>query len=484
MHEEMIAYVREHGGAASVSLAQEFFKFKNPDGKIAHAAVFGILSKDRRCYFGDDNLWHATALAAQAPTTIKLSDVPWAAVYLMVLPENPKKAAHVSVWFIQQTPELLFEQWLVNPDTLPFEEREILTSVRDTPFEHDSLTRKTELFAQSYEKRTPVFLSFSQQMLSAQLVQDAGLSFPDNGVLISTLFGCAGMPLPRPLTLAACHNALFGKAPALSYAYKQGECFAKCLQELFDILNAKGITDFSDLEAAEQLELKRADFSGKGFSYDDIIRLPAAPGVYGFKNRDNAYIYIGKGSNLRRRLMSYFRRTDESPEKLEQLRSEAQHLVTYQCGSELECLIYEYRLIQKHSPLLNTQMTINERKGAFLPLDDCIVLLPNAGQGKGMSFWFRKNQKIMLRPFNSDFSDGPAIETELQKFFFSGTLPPSPDDFPEQEIATRWVKQRKDELCIVLVNRSESGREAYGMMRSFWKDILEKQAGMEMMVQA
>jgi len=86
--------------------------------------------------------------------------------------------------------------------------------------------------------------------------------------------------------------------------------------------------------------------------------------------------------------------------------------------------VYEYRLIRKHSPTLNTQVAIAERKGDFQPLDDCIVLLPHAEKEKGMSFWFRKNQKINMRPFCSDFRDGPAIEPELEAFFFGGMLPP------------------------------------------------------------
>jgi hypothetical protein len=474
MHEAMVAYVRAHDGVSSSVLAHEILKFKNPDEKTAHTAIQAILSKDRRCYFGSDSLWHASAAAAPRPGARKLDEIPWAAVYLLAQPHNPGTAAHASVWSVAEAPELLAERWIEDPAALPFEEQELLRSVRDAPFEDEPREGKAGVLAAACEKRQPVFLSWRQQSLYNALAQEAGVFSGDDAVLISTMFSCAKRPVPRPLTLDACHEALFGALPRLSYAYKHGECFAKCVQELIRLLTEQGAGDLADLETVEQAQLAGVDFSGKEFSYDDIVNAPASPGVYGFKNAAGAYLYIGKAGNLRRRLMSYFRDSEESPDKLARLRAESHELVTHQCGSELESLVYEYRLIQKHAPLLNRQVSINERRGAFLPLDDCIVLLPHAEKDKGMSFWFRKNQKIRLRPFSSDFRDGPVIGTELEKFFFSGTLPPDPDDFPEQEIATRWVKQRKDGLCIVWVSRSSTGKEVCEMMRGYWKDCINK----------
>jgi hypothetical protein len=474
MHEAMVAYVRTHAPVSSVVLAQEILKFKNPDEKIAHTAIQAILAKDRRCYFGSDSLWHASALAAPRAGARKLGEVQWAAVYLLALPHNLKAAVHACVWSVAEAPELLAERWLEDPAGLPFEEQELLRSVRDAPFEEDSREAKAAFLVNACEKRQPVFMSWRQQSLFGALAQEAGMLCDDSAVLTSTMFSCAKRPAPRPLSLDACHQALFGSPPQLSYAYQHGECFAKCVWELIGILTEQGAGDLADLEAAEQTELAGVDFSGKEFSYDDIVKAPAAPGVYGFKNAAGAHLYIGKATNLRRRLMGYFRDSEESPDKLARLRAESHQLVTHECGSELESLIYEYRLIHKHAPLLNTQVSINERKGAFQPLDDCIVLLPHAEKGRGMSFWFRKNQKTRLVPFSSDFRDGPAMESELEKFFFSGTLPPAPDDFPEQEIATRWVKQRKDALCIVWVSRSSTGKEVYEIIKGYWKDYINK----------
>jgi hypothetical protein len=472
MHEEIIAYLRQHGPVSSLVLAQEFLKFKNPVEKIAHVAVLGILGRDGRFRLGDDNLWHASVQADPADSSKALAEIPWAAVYLLTLPGDPMRPVHVSAWSVSEAPELLFERWLADPAQLPYEEQELLASVSDTPFSQEGRHEKAALLLNACETRTPLFLSWRQQTMFARLAAEAGLPEPDEAVLAGTLFACAKRPRPSPLTLDECNSALFGVPCPGGYAYKFGERLALCSSLLFGELAEKGVTRFSQLEAAEQEELAAIDFSAKAFSREDIARAPAVPGVYGFKAKEGSYLYIGKASNLRRRLASYFRESDESPDKLSRIRAESHTLVSYPCGSELESLVYEYRLIRKHSPTLNAQVAIAERKGDFQPLDDCVVLLPHAEKEKGMSFWFRKNQKINLRPFCSDFREGPAIEAELEAFFFGGMLPPLPTDFPEQEIATRWVKRRKDDLCIVWVNRSESGRELWEQMQGFWKECI------------
>lgn len=406
MHEEMISFIRQHHTATSGDLAKTFLKFKNPDERLAHVAIQGILSKDRRCFFGEDNLWHLSDFSGDRVEAGKLSDISWAALFLLVLPEAGGGApAHASLWTMGGTCELLFDAWLLNPDGLPHDEQEVLRSVRDLPFEEQGVDLAFTRLIDACGGRTLCFLSWRQQELFMQGAADAGLSAPDDGVCAGSLFSCAGLSAPRPLSLDSCYEALFGAPPALSYAYKYGECLAECCRELFERLYKKGIVLLSDLEASETKELASVDFSKKKFSLETLVQAPQTPGVYGFKNQDEVYLYIGKAKNLRRRLLSYFRQSDESPDKLDRIRTDSYSLVTHACGSELESLIYEYRLIKKHSPLLNTQVTVNERKGSFFPIDDCVILLPHAEQDKVMSFWFRRNQKTLLKPFYSDFRD-------------------------------------------------------------------------------
>lgn len=82
-------------------------------------------------------------------------------------------------------------------------------------------------------------------------------------------------------------------------------------------------------------------------------RIPKKPGVYFFKDRAGKIIYIGKAAVLRARVGQYFRKaSDESP-KTGRLRNEIADVGWKVCGSELDALIEEARLIKRHLPRFN-----------------------------------------------------------------------------------------------------------------------------------
>ncbi len=81
--------------------------------------------------------------------------------------------------------------------------------------------------------------------------------------------------------------------------------------------------------------------------------IPTDPGVYVFRNR-STILYIGKASNLRKRVSSYFR-TNVS-EKVRQLRHGATTLELISLQSEIEALIKEAELIKRHVPKFNVLM--------------------------------------------------------------------------------------------------------------------------------
>jgi hypothetical protein len=467
MHEEMITYVRQHDPVSSRELAEQFLKFKSPIETMAHAAIAGILGTDKRCYFGDDKLWHGAVLPAEGPAAQTFSDNRFVAVFLLSLSRDQEsRPVHVSVWTVDEIPELLHDAWLEDPDLLPQNEQEVLRSVRDRPYETNSRDKLLSVC----ENKIPVFMSSRDLLVFTESIAPFESRLTEDSLVISTLLRCAKVPVPRPLTIDACSQTLFGTTPVLSYAYKYGESLANCVRELFSRMSASGISGLPGLEASEKDGLSAFDFSQKGFCRADITDAPALPGVYGFKTKGNDFLYIGKASSLRRRLMSYFRESDESPEKIARIRSESYGLITSVCGSELESLVYEYRLIKKHRPVLNTHVAINERKGDYRPIDDCIIMLPHADADKGMSFLFRKSRKILLRPFFSDFRDAAALIRDLDGFFFGKTPAPDSEDFPEQEIATRWAKQHQDGLPVVFINRVANAKEACDAMRGVWKD--------------
>ncbi len=80
-------------------------------------------------------------------------------------------------------------------------------------------------------------------------------------------------------------------------------------------------------------------------------RLPRRPGVYLFRDRNGRVIYVGKATNLRARVRSYFGSDDRR--KVPQLLRETEAIDHLVCAHPLEAEVREIRLIQEHEPRFN-----------------------------------------------------------------------------------------------------------------------------------
>ncbi len=469
MNDRIIDYLCDNPrGATSLELAKKFLKFQNPDNNMAHFAIEGILKRDNRCVLGSNSLWQAKRIK-NSTNKIIIKEMPLACVYLLKNTSNStENILHISIWSPFDMPNCLYSQWLIDSMLLPNNEQEILKSEYDTSFENRDLS--IAKIVGILDSHTLVFISSRQLQCLSDYCRKSGEFLTDDVILYSQLIRANDMSVPKPLSLITCYKLLFGNEPVLGPACSYGKAFTECVSELISQMSGKGITTREDFDKQEIKQFSLAEWKDAIFSMSNIAALPQAPGVYGFKNRENKYIYIGKAKNLKRRLMRYFKYTEESPEKLLKLRKYSFDMTTYCCGSELESLLLEYRLIKKHSPILNTKMDINERKGSFTPLEDCIILLPHTNSNKCMSFWFRKKQKIVMKPFFTDLREAESLQKELEIFFFSNKLPACNTDFPEQEIAFRWVKRHLDSLSIMPVYRMGSAKEIFTALKNYWKE--------------
>jgi DNA polymerase III subunit epsilon len=81
--------------------------------------------------------------------------------------------------------------------------------------------------------------------------------------------------------------------------------------------------------------------------------LPREPGVYLFRDRSRRVLYVGKATNLRSRVRSYF--SGDTRRKVGQLLREV-HTIDHQvCANTLEAAVVEVRLIHEHRPRFNRQ---------------------------------------------------------------------------------------------------------------------------------
>ncbi|WP_068267406.1 excinuclease ABC subunit UvrC [Caviibacter abscessus] len=83
----------------------------------------------------------------------------------------------------------------------------------------------------------------------------------------------------------------------------------------------------------------------------DLKHIPANAGVYIMKNKYDKIIYIGKAKNLKKRVSSYFNKTQNL--KTTELVKNITTIDFFLCNSEIEALILENNLIKKHKPKYN-----------------------------------------------------------------------------------------------------------------------------------
>ncbi|MDR0305676.1 MAG: nucleotide excision repair endonuclease [Chitinispirillales bacterium] len=463
MNEEIIAYVRKHPeGISSESIAIQFLKIRTPDKKLAEVAVKAILSKDERVNCGENGLWKPMLpSAAQGETGI--SELEWVSVY--ILTDTSRRAIlHISLWTPLPEVECVCSVWLKNPVGLSDDDRRLMCDPRDQPFAEEAPQEAVGQIISMLRGKAALFFSQQQFSVFSLSAQNFGIGL-DDYYIMNQLFRAVKEPECKPLSLENAAAALLGKFRTAESAYRKGEQFCRIAAALIARLKEKGIESRERLDSSLQEPFK-FEFDEKDISLKKIMELPAKAGVYGFMDKSGTYIYIGKAVNLRRRVQSYFRFNSESPEKLELLRKTAHSFTTHTCGSELEALIYEYRLIKKHRPALNSQSGIAERKGSYKALEDSVIILPHAQEGYRTSVWIKKEQKIRLKVIDSQFREERELRKELREYFFSGELPASSQDFPELEIVTRWVKRNRDSLMIVPVGNLVDEQEIVYAIKS------------------
>ncbi|QQR90275.1 MAG: excinuclease ABC subunit UvrC [Myxococcales bacterium] len=104
-----------------------------------------------------------------------------------------------------------------------------------------------------------------------------------------------------------------------------------------------------------------------------ISRLPLKPGVYIFKNAQSEYLYIGKASNLRNRVRSYFQEsTTDTRFFIPFLHDEVESIETIVVANEKEAALLENTLIKQHKPKYNVKLR-DDKEYLSLRLDPKIA---------------------------------------------------------------------------------------------------------------
>ena len=95
---------------------------------------------------------------------------------------------------------------------------------------------------------------------------------------------------------------------------------------------------------------------------DQAEDLPTTAGVYLFKDRDGAVLYVGKASNLRARVRQYLAGHDERF-MVRYLVAAASRVEVVPTSSEKEALLLENSLIKQHQPRYNKHGDVTTAHG-------------------------------------------------------------------------------------------------------------------------
>jgi DNA polymerase-3 subunit epsilon len=145
-------------------------------------------------------------------------------------------------------------------------------------------------------------------------------------------------------------------------AYADAAATAEVLHALLERAAAFGVLGLDDLLA---LPTMRAHPSAAKLALTS--KLPRLPGIYLFRDRGGRVLYVGKATNLRARVRSYF--STEDRRKVPQLLREIHTIEHRVCGGPFEAAVRELRLIQRLEPRFNRQSK-SWRRYSYLKLTE------------------------------------------------------------------------------------------------------------------
>ena len=84
--------------------------------------------------------------------------------------------------------------------------------------------------------------------------------------------------------------------------------------------------------------------------------IPDTPGSYQFKDAEGRVIYVGKAKSLRSRLNNYFADPRTLHPRTAQMVATAETVEWIQVATEVDALMLEYSLLQRHKPRFNVRL--------------------------------------------------------------------------------------------------------------------------------
>jgi len=136
--------------------------------------------------------------------------------------------------------------------------------------------------------------------------------------------------------------------------------------------------------------------------------IPDAPGSYQFLDADGRVIYVGKAKSLRSRLNNYF--GSHLPLRTRQMVDAAASVEWIQVANEVEALMLEFSLIQRHKPRFNVRYT-DDKSYPFL----CVTMVDEWPRAMVMRGRRRKGNRY-FGPYGHAYAIRDTLDLLLRTF--------------------------------------------------------------------
>ncbi|WP_119066127.1 DEDD exonuclease domain-containing protein [Rubrobacter indicoceani] len=352
----LYGFVKEREPVSPEEITSGFFALPNLNGD-ARAHVERITGNDPRF------IWSGDSLSTSDPSGMPLSEAPFVVFDLETTGASSKEGAITEFGAVKLVGGEVVDKFttLVDPERTidPFVVR--LTGI----------TNEMVSGAPKIDEVLPLFEEF---------VEGCVLVAHNSGFDCGFVEAARGGKLPNPVldTLRLARVLVPGlkryrlSALAMHLGVRQipnhrafadaavtGEVFVK----LLSMLEKAGVKTVAEAAGLKGARAKKIKPQKQHLAKD----LPRTPGVYYFKDKDDAVLYVGKAKDLRARVRTYFNGGD-GRRKIGRLVEEVAKVEVVETGTELKALLFEAREIHRLLPRYNSAGR-SDRPGWFMKLD-------------------------------------------------------------------------------------------------------------------
>ncbi len=190
------------------------------------------------------------------------------------------------------------------------------------------------------------------------------------------------------------------------------------------------------------------------FTAADVAALPEVPGVYRFFDSDEQIQYIGKSTNLRRRVSDYFRPLGSNSSRRAMFLKTIHRLEVEPAGTELEALILESAQIRQQRPKWNVMVNLGAEESSFAFGEEEILFLVRRGDSGIFSMFALSGSRAATGKVDPN-SDPDQLVNSFRQFYVEGTSGEELMELasPERVLVRRWLRgTRKANIEFPLMN--------------------------------